>query len=71
MVALFAGDFENALIWHLNWFGYACISCKNGLTNEVGLLAFKSGLNIVSKNLLASNYRYAIVELPIMIALGG
>jgi hypothetical protein len=21
MVALFAGDFENALIWHLNWFG--------------------------------------------------
>jgi hypothetical protein len=49
----------------------ACISCKNGLANEVGLLAFKSGLNIVSKNLLASNFRYAIVELPIMIALGG
>jgi len=37
----------------------ACISCKNGLATEVGLLAFKSGLNIVSKNLLDPNFRYA------------
>ena len=47
------------------------VSCKNGFVTETRLLTIKRFLHFVFKNLLDCNYRYANIELPIVIALGG